>query len=66
MMAWVTRTASAAHLSLLKGLLQNLVDILVNLVKLVLLDVALLQQGLAVLLVRILVLLDCLPKPPSR
>ena len=43
-----------AYLGLLKRLLQDAVHVLVNLVQLVLLDVALLQQALGVLLVRVL------------
>ena len=42
------------YLGFLKGLLQDVVDILVNLVQLVLLDVALLQQPLGILLVGVL------------
>lgn len=47
-----------SHLGLFKGLLQDAMHILVNAVKLLLLDVALLQQFCPVLLVSILVLLD--------
>ena len=43
------------YLGFLKGLLQDVVHILVNLVQLVLLDVALLQQPLRILLVGVLV-----------
>ena len=42
------------YLGFLKGLLQDVVDILVDLVQLVLLDVALLQQPLGILLVGVL------------
>ncbi len=42
------------YLGFLKGLLQDVVHVLVNLVQLVLLDVALLQQPLGILLVGVL------------
>jgi len=48
------------YLSFLEGLLQDVVDVLVNLVQLVLLDVALLQQTLGILLVGVLMRPDCL------
>ena len=48
------------YLGFLKGLLQDVVDVLVNLVQLVLLDVALLQQTLGILLVGVLMRPDCL------
>ena len=50
------------YLGFLKGLLQDVVDILVNLVQLVLLDVALLQQTLGILLVGVLMSPDRLHK----
>ena len=49
-----------AHLSFLKGLLQDVVHIIVDLVQLLLLDVALSNQALCVLLVRVLVRANCL------
>ena len=55
---WPHSRCFQAHLGLLKRLLQDAVHVLVNLVQLVLLDVALLQQALGVLLVRVLVRSD--------
>ena len=51
---------SGACLSLFKGLLQDVVDVFIDFVQLLLLDVALGQQALSVLLVGVLVCTDCL------